>query len=75
MSESGETNRENGGTAGKLLHDLDFAEVSRSGNQTYRLIFAKRTGFRYLILTASPVWTSIPLNTSLYLPLPTFRMI
>ena len=41
--------------AGKLLHDLDFAETSRYGSETYRLIFAKRTGLRYLILTASPV--------------------
>ena len=41
----------------------------------HRDIFFGRTGFRYFIPTNSFVVISTPLNTSLYLPLPTFLMI
>lgn len=41
----------------------------------YLNIFLGRTGLRYLIPTGSFVSMSIPLNTSLYFPFPTFRTI
>ena len=42
---------------------------------THLRIFFFLTGFRYFMLTGSPVFISIALNTSLYFPLPTFLMI
>lgn len=68
--------RNNVWTFRKLLHDLNLSIRLQSNHNTiYLLIFFFLTGFKYLILTGSPVSISIALNTSLYFPLPTFSII
>lgn len=59
----------------QLLHNLNFSRILNRRKQRYLRIFFFRTGFRYLILTGSPVFISMALKTSLYFPLPTFRTI
>ena len=67
--------RDNARSVRQLLHNLDLSTGDSTARILYLRIFFLRTGLRYLMLTASPVSISIALNTSLYFPLPTFRMI
>ena len=67
--------RNNARSVRQLLHNLDLSSGKSVDHAPHLRIFFLRTGLRYLMLTASPVSISIALNTSLYFPLPTFRMI